>query len=101
MVSGYSRNLGLPTILEEAGVAESPVFDNYVTVVYWAMETITTIGYGDLTGQSTPERFYSLFCMSLGTMIYAYILSSLISIVKRRQKMMVYIIIIIIIIIYK
>lgn len=86
MIAEYTRANGYDTMLEEAGVADGGPFENYVTVIYWSMATISTIGYGDLSGQSTPERLFSIICMSCGSMIYAYILSSMISIVKKSQK---------------
>ena len=36
------------------------------------MQTITTIGFGDITPESTFERIYAIFCMGLGVVIYSF-----------------------------
>lgn len=42
-------------------VGGGPVMDNtkdlelYVTAIYWVVTTLTTVGYGDFKGYTTPE----------------------------------------------
>ncbi|KAL2236942.1 UNVERIFIED_CONTAM: Potassium channel AKT1 [Sesamum indicum] len=50
---------------------EVPLWNNYVTSVYWSIVTITTIGYGDLhpvnTGEMIFDIFYMFFAIGLGS----------------------------------
>ena len=36
------------------------------------IQTITTIGFGDIPTETTLERFYAIFCMVLGVGIYSF-----------------------------
>ncbi|CAM9654046.1 unnamed protein product, partial [Discosporangium mesarthrocarpum] len=38
----------------------------YVAAIYWALTTLTTVGYGDITPGVTAEQIYAMFCMILG-----------------------------------
>jgi hypothetical protein len=44
--------------------------------------TLTTVGYGDIVCNSTPERIYKLIELSLGIILYSYIISKLGDMVK-------------------
>ena len=39
------------------------VFGAYVTSLYWAITTLTTIGYGDICPQNRYEKIYAIFVM--------------------------------------
>ncbi|KAF0687933.1 Aste57867_20425 [Aphanomyces stellatus] len=51
---------------------DRPIFDKYVNAFYWSIMTMTTVGYGDVTGQNTQERAFSIFAMVVGAWIFAY-----------------------------
>ncbi|KAL6523119.1 RAC-alpha serine/threonine-protein kinase [Orobanche hederae] len=44
----------------------------YVTLIYWSLTTLTTVGYGDLHAENTREMIFNIFYMffSLGLMAY-------------------------------
>jgi hypothetical protein len=44
--------------------------------------TLTTVGYGDIVCISTPERIYKLIELSLGIILYSYIISKIGDMVK-------------------
>ena len=43
----------------------------YVTSVYWAMTTVSTVGYGDITAQTDIEKVASATTMLFGALIFA------------------------------
>lgn len=46
-------------------------FVDIPTSIYWAIVTMTTVGYGDITPVTTPGRFFSAVVMLLGYTIIA------------------------------
>ena len=54
-----------------------PYYDNkyhvYVFAYYWVMSTITTVGYGDYTGSTSPELLFSIFLEFSGMCLFAII----------------------------
>lgn len=46
--------------------------EKYLICIYWALTTMSTIGYGDLVPKSSAEKVFVIFSMFLGSVIYAY-----------------------------
>lgn len=63
----------------------------YIVSFYWTLTTITTVGYGDVSAGTTPERIYNLFIMSFGVLMYSFAIGSLSSIIasldQKRSEM--------------
>lgn len=57
-------------------VGDSP-FEQYLAAFYWAMTTLTTVGYGDMIPTNNWERFYAVLAMILGCGFYGYILGNI------------------------
>ena len=57
--------LGTVMYLIEGNLEETE-FDNIPNSVYWAIVTITTVGYGDITPQTAAGRFVATIVMLLG-----------------------------------
>ncbi|MCF0206940.1 MAG: ion transporter, partial [Bacteroidales bacterium] len=53
------------------GAQEDSAFNNIFTSIYWAIVTMTTVGYGDITPTTPFGRFLSAFVMLLGYTIIA------------------------------
>ena len=60
---------------------DAPLWDQYLAALYWALSTMTTVGYGDVVPITNAERFYALFGMVLGSGYYGYIIASMASLV--------------------
>jgi len=49
----------------------------YVASMYWAFSTLTTVGYGDISARTPQEQIYAMVMMLVGVSWYAYIVSSM------------------------
>jgi hypothetical protein len=57
-------------------VAES-AGSRYATSMYWALMTISTVGYGDYTAQTNAEKLWCMVTMLVGSLIFAAITGTL------------------------
>ena len=54
----------------------------YLTALYWALTTLTTVGYGDITPTSDGERVYAAIAMIVGGSFYGFVVGAITSIVS-------------------
>lgn len=45
--------------------------------MYWVMSTITTIGFGDFTGNASNEILFQMMCLIIGVGFFGYILAQI------------------------
>ena len=73
------------------GINDESYVNIYITSVYFILVTITTVGYGDITGNSYAEIVYQMFLLIVGTIAYSFIISYFSNyIVKINQKSMTF-----------
>jgi len=58
----------------------------YVTCVYWAITTMTTIGYGDIIPSNTIERIITLICELMGSSVFLYGLTQVTSLIANSNS---------------
>mmetsp|Transcript_40406 Transcript_40406/g.114405 ORF Transcript_40406/g.114405 Transcript_40406/m.114405 type:complete len:993 (-) Transcript_40406:789-3767(-) len=78
---GYTEQAWMHTWVGTAGLATATSTERYVTALYWAMSTLTTVGYGDVTPANTAEKLCSMIAMILGVTIFAYFMGSTASLI--------------------
>jgi hypothetical protein len=49
----------------------------YVVAIYWSFQTLTTVGYGDISAQRDFERIIALVWIILGCGFYSYTIGNL------------------------
>jgi hypothetical protein len=52
----------------------------YMVSLYWTITTITTVGYGDISGKNNMERAYCSIVMMVGVVAYSFATGSVTSI---------------------
>jgi len=61
------------------------IWKEYLAALYWAMTTLTTVGYGDIIPTSDVERIYSTAAMVIGGGFYGYVVGSITSMVANND----------------
>ena len=56
---------------------------SYVTSLYYAVTTLTTVGYGDISATNPREMVFATIAMVLGAVLYAVIMGSVVSVVEQ------------------
>ena len=45
--------------------------------VYWALQTLTTVGFGDITIKTVNERLFAILWMIIGVAFYSYAIGNM------------------------
>jgi hypothetical protein len=61
----------------------SVLLDNYIKAFYWAMTTLTTVGYGDISAKTNPQMLYAATTQIVGVGVFGYVLSNVASLLSR------------------
>ena len=75
---GYNRRRRHCTWMQSGGFA--PRDGNwylYTTCLYWSLSTVSTVGYGDISANTTTEKTYTILVMITGVAGYAMLLQSI------------------------
>ena len=57
--------------------SQATTTEAYIASVYWAFQTVTTVGYGDLTPITLSERIVSTIAMVAGSLMFSVMMSSI------------------------
>mmetsp|Transcript_99383 Transcript_99383/g.290084 ORF Transcript_99383/g.290084 Transcript_99383/m.290084 type:complete len:795 (+) Transcript_99383:112-2496(+) len=58
----------------------------YMCALYWAVYTLTGIGYGDVVPVSPLEYLVAIFCMLAASLTWAWVVANIVSIIGSMQK---------------
>ena len=60
--------------------AEADNWMSYLRALYWAVQTLSTVGYGDVTPATNAQTLYTMAVMIFGVGVYGYIIGNVASI---------------------
>ncbi len=63
-----------------AGINDEKSSYQYLVSIYWALQTLTTVGYGDIALRSVYEKIAALIWMIIGVGFYSFTIGNLASI---------------------
>ena len=75
-----------PNWITEHNLSTSNFGSIYVTSIYFLMATMTSVGYGDITGNSIKERIFQIFLLIIGIIAYSWLVSSVSNYVIEKNK---------------
>jgi voltage-gated potassium channel len=88
IIAGYTTLVTFAGALV-ARLADRKDFDSFGDALWWALQTVTTVGYGDVVPSSGTGRVIGAFVMISGiaflTVITAAVTAALIEAARRRQ----------------
>ena len=62
-------------------------FTKYLRSFYFAITTLTTIGYGDVTASTNAEMGFAVFAELVGTMVFGVLIGSVGTMIGRRKML--------------
>lgn len=78
-VSARLRNFDSNTWVYQRGIGDMSTFDQWCQAMYWAFQTVTTVGYGDFGAYNGIEILITCVWMFAGVAIYSFVVGSMTS----------------------
>ncbi|GMH41134.1 hypothetical protein BSKO_09044 [Bryopsis sp. KO-2023] len=75
----YLQPSSRTTWLNKAEMETASNTEKYVTSLYWAFATMTSVGYGDVVAVTINEKFTAIVCMIVGVTVFAYLMGAVTS----------------------
>lgn len=74
------------SVYDNGSALDASVGQQYLYSVYWALTTLTTVGYGDITAQNDLERAYTMFALLVSAMVFAYLMGDITALIASLDK---------------
>ena len=75
-----------PNWMIHINIMDQDLIIKYISSFYFIIETMTTVGYGDIICISSIERFFQLILLSIGIVSYSFIITKFTNYVMKQSK---------------
>ena len=75
-----------PNWILSMGIQDKPFIQIYIAALYGIIETLTTVGYGDVICDSFTEIIFQIILLSIGIVAYSFIITIIGNYVKNESK---------------
>ena len=75
-----------PNWILENNISEDSYSTIYLSSIYFLIATITSVGYGDISGYSRNEYIFQIFLLIIGIIAYSWLISSISNYVRESNK---------------
>jgi hypothetical protein len=82
-LTAYVSKFPLNSWAVRAGIENADSFTQYLRSLYWAIVTMTTVGYGDITPLRNTEYILTIFVILLGATTYAFMIGNIASLISK------------------
>ena len=82
----FLGNNSYPNWINKINIKDDNYFNQYLTSIYFIIVTITTVGYGDITGISNIEIGFQIFLLIIGTIAYSFTISYISNMIIKINK---------------
>ena len=69
------------TWVGDRDIVNDPISYQYLCSIYWAFQTVTTVGYGDFKVSTKTEYILAIFWMVVGVNFYSFTIGNVSSII--------------------
>ena len=64
----------------------SDAWEIYINAFYFTVTTMTTVGYGDMSARTTPERIFCIILMVVGVIVFTFISGAIASVISNYDE---------------
>ena len=82
----FIGNQSYPNWLLAMGIHDLPFIQIYIAALYGIIETLTTVGYGDVVTNSFTEICFQIILLSVGIVAYSWLITIIGNYVKNESK---------------
>jgi voltage-gated potassium channel Kch len=82
-LTAFIHNFPQDCWVVRVGIEDADPITQYIRSLYWAIVTMTTVGYGDITPYRNIEYLFTMVVMLLGASMYAFIIGNIASLFSK------------------
>ena len=82
----FIANQNYPNWIESNNLMDKPILLLYLNSFYFITTTMTTVGYGDMIGNSLTETIFRIILLTVGISLYSWIVSNIGSYVDNESR---------------